>query len=255
MRHLKLFGTVVEVVFLGLCASFAWAEPNSQIGEVQLEEYSGRKDPYPAAQDETIASFRRLESAIESGAKGSPTRLEPLSDDSENYLSGAYLYCAVNTGTCSVLLEAILEFDVINSRLDGKASCPNMKRFWNFWVKNGLEERHKYLVRTSFINDTTKFNSQERPKFLKCETTVQQIVQGIPSNEAFFKDRYRSGSPQATLGTRAAALLEQLKQKVPNVFVATGAQKTPFRSDSGEGKKIGTSGSGKPGAARKATRK
>lgn len=225
---------LISLALLALCCRFevsiASAEeeresPGStvQFGALELDLEEKKKNPYREAQDAAISYFENLSTQMSQLSAGSSLRAAEISDDVLHHLSGVYLYCAVNSGTCPVVLDAVLEVDVINSRIDGKSACPNMKRFWKRWVKNGLEERHKYMVKTSFINEHTRFNSSERPKYLKCEETVQAVIQGVPSNQTFFRDRYRSGSPQSTLSSRMVELLTKVKEKVPNVFIAMGA--------------------------------
>jgi len=122
-----------------------------------------------------------------------------------------------------------------------------MKRFWNAWVKNDFEERHKFMVKTSFINSYSQFNSQTRPKFLKCEDTIAKTISGISSADAFFRDRYRQGSPQEKLAAKMTSLLEQIKEKVPNLFIAMGAQTASSNVD-------GTKKSNRSGGTAKRTR-
>lgn len=196
-----------------------------QTGEINLDLSSEvRKDSYSASQDEAIAFFRQLGTTTAKLASGGTATIAPPSDDAIHYLTAVYLYCAGNNGVCPLVLEAILEADIVNSRSSGKPACPTMKRFWSAWVQNGFEERHKFMVKTSHINAYSQFNTQTRPRFLKCEETITQTISGISSPDAFFRDRYRSGSPQEKLAAKMTALLEQLKQKVPNLFAALGAQ-------------------------------
>jgi hypothetical protein len=221
----------------------------SQTGEINIDLSSPakRKDSYGEYQDEAISFFKQLAATTSKLSSGGSASVSPPSDEAMSYLTAVYLYCAVNSGTCPLVLDAILEADIVNSRSAGKASCPNMKRFWNTWVKNGFEDRHKFMVKTSHINLYSQFNSQTRPKYLKCDETVASVLSGIASSETFFRDRYRAGSPQEKLALKMTALLEQIKQKVPNLFIAMGAQS----NSSGAG---GAASAKKSGGTAKRTR-
>ena len=221
----------------------------SQTGEmnIDLSEPTKRTDSYSASQNEAIAFFRQLAATTAKLSSGGTSTIAPPSDEAISYLTAVYLYCAVNSGTCPLVLDGILEADIVNSRSQGKASCPTMKRFWNAWVKNDFEERHKFMVKTSFINSYSQFNSQTRPKFLKCEDTIAKTISGISSADAFFRDRYRQGSPQEKLAAKMTSLLEQIKEKVPNLFIAMGAQTASSNVD-------GTKKSKKSGGTAKRTR-
>jgi hypothetical protein len=238
---LALSVLVLGVLVLGVSGVQAQDEQtanspgNSQTGEINIDLSAPekRKDSYAAHQDEAIGIFKQLAATTSKLATGGSSAVTPPSDEVISYLTAVYLYCAVNSGTCPLVLDAILEADIVNSRSAGKASCPTMKRFWNTWVKNGFEDRHKFMVKTSHINVYSQFNSQTRPKFLRSEETIASILSGIASSDTFFRDRYRAGSPQEKLAAKMASLLEQIKQKVPNLFIAMGAQSASSGSETG----------------------
>lgn len=196
----------------------------SQSGEIKLETEGPKRDPYKEGQEAAIEFFRKFSGMVPSLAAGNAASPGMLSDDSLNYLSGVYLYCAVNAGVCPLILDSILEVDVINSKISGSAACPNLKKLWGHWVKNGLEERHKFMVKTSFINEHSKFISQQRPRYLKCEETIKNLISTKEGTSSFFKDRYKPGSPHSKLAGSMLQLLEQVKAKIPNVFTLMGAR-------------------------------
>ncbi len=198
---------------------------DSQYGTIDLDLSEEReKSSYSDVQNATISAFNQLRTTARTLAEAGSASVPPLADDMLSYLTAVYLYCAVHNGTCPLVLEAILEVDIMNAKLAGSATCPNMKRFWNAWVASDMEERHKFLVKTSHINTYSEFNTKTRPKFLRCEETVKQEISGPGSGQGFFRDRYRAGAPKEKIFDRMHSLLLQIQEKIPNVFVATGSQ-------------------------------
>jgi hypothetical protein len=194
------------------------------MGVIDLDLSSDRPTPsYTKIQDETIGAFSKLRDVPQALASSGSASLPQFSDDMLSYLSAVYLYCAINNGTCPLVLNALLEVDLIRSKLSGQVSCPTMKRFWNAWVASDMEERHKFQVRTSHINAYTQFNTQTRPRYLRCEATIQEEISGNTPATRFFSVRYRSGSASAGYFRQMESLLTQLKERVPNVFAATGS--------------------------------
>ncbi len=111
-----------------------------------------------------------------------------------------------------------------------------MKRFWNAWVRNGLEERHKYLVRTSFIQATSEFKTKERPKYLKCEQTITDSLQGAGNSSDFFKQRYAENTAALQWAPKISALIHQVMEKdqISNLFIKYGATQAETASNSGQ---------------------
>lgn len=193
------------------------------IGEINIEESGPVRTTYAETQDSAIQYFKNLSEVIATLSQGAVGASVPAADDNMlTYLTAAYLYCAVNFGECPIILDAILESDVINSRVSKVAQCPNMTRFWKLWVKNDMEARHKYMVRTGHLKTTSDFNQNKRPSYIKCQQTVAKAIQSGKSDELYFKERYTPDSAHTLVAARAARLLEDLKVKVPNVFSAVG---------------------------------
>lgn len=205
----------------------------SLMGEINIEDSSPQRDAYSDIQRGAIDYFKKLAATTAQLGQGAVSASVPALDDNTlTYLNAMYLYCAVNYGECPLVLDGILETDVINSRVAKKAECPNMTRFWKLWVKSDMEARHKYMVRTGYLKVTSDFNEQKRPAYLKCQETVSKSISGDDSNEDFFKERYRADSAHALVAARTAKLLEEISEKVPNVFAAVG---TTLTSQSAEG--------------------
>ena len=209
----------------------------SQFGEIALEEEEARGNPYTISQDRAIAFFKVMDTRVKLLSQGKDAGPAEIPEDAINYLTGVYLYCASNSGICPLILEAILEADIINSRLAGKADCPQMKKFWTQWVRSDMEQRLGYLVKTGFMNTVTDFNTRERPAFIRCQDTVKERISSPGTNQEYFKTRYAKDSRPAVLAVKMATLLQGVKQKVTNVFAATGMSDASSQSAGEEGKK------------------
>lgn len=222
-----LFPTAFLCTILS-CPQLALAENKSLMGEIAFEDSAPQKNSYATTQDKTLDYFKQLASHVEHLAEGQASgQLPTLEEAGLNYLTGVYLYCAVNFGECSMLLDAILEIDLINSKLNAKAECPNMTKFWKFWVRNDMESRHKYMVKTGFLKVTSDFNQHKRPSYIKCQGKIQQQIDTKVNQSEFFKSRYSSDSPYNLVAVKAVKLLEDVKRRIPNIFVAVGAQSAP----------------------------
>lgn len=196
------------------------------IGEIQLEKEGQKIDSYEASQQAAINYFKAMAERTKLAAAGKKSEPASLPEGAINYLTGVYLYCASKSGTCPLVPEAILEADILNSRLSGTADCPNMKAFWTYWVKSDMEQRLGFLIKTNFMSAVTEFNTKVRPAFIRCEDTVKEKVKaGQLSDEAFFKERYAPAERPSQLPAKMVTLLGLIKEKVPNVFYATGAMK------------------------------
>ncbi|RIL03051.1 MAG: hypothetical protein DCC75_13085 [Proteobacteria bacterium] len=195
----------------------------SQFGEIELEGYDEGKSRHSTNQDQAIEYFNKLSAISDGLAQGSISAPESMNEDILFYLTGVYLYCAVNSGTCPLILDAMAEAETIRSVVSGSVECSGLKKFWKLWVKNGMEDRHKYLVKTAYMRAHNDFNAKERPKYIKCDDLIKGRMAGMSSKEAFLKQRYAPGSAAKESITKVAQLLEQIKAKRINVFVATGS--------------------------------
>ncbi len=195
----------------------------SLIGEINIDQSSTTKDSYPLTQDRAIEYIKNLNDVIATLSHGAQGASIPTpTDNILSYLNAAYLYCAVNIGECPVILDAVLETDIINSRVSKIAQCPNMTRFWKLWVKSDMEARHKYLVKTGYLKTTSDFNQNKRPAYIKCQQTVASETAGSGSDEAYFKARYTPDSAHTLVAARTLKLIEEMKVKIPNLFAALG---------------------------------
>jgi hypothetical protein len=207
------------------------------MGVISSSQTTDTRTPYNRTQDEVIEYFSTLQQDITSPA--ALTKRPPLDPSWINYLNAAYLYCSVNVGVCPYIIQSIFEVDLINSKLSGSAQCPNMLAFWKGWVDSDMENRHKYLVKTAYLNTTDEFRRNERPKFLQCKKTIGDILAGAGETQGFFMKRYQPNSESAVSIAKTVQLFQELKRTVGNVIVAVGAasEQTQEESDSAGSKK------------------
>ena len=223
---------VLAVVTVGLIAFPCQAQQSErpkgrpeQFGAINLEQEEAAKDPYRVSQDAALTLFKTMDSRVSQLAGGASASPLDVPDNVINYLTGAYLFCTVRSGTCQLPLDALLEIDVINARLNRSGECPVLTRFWKAWVKSDMEKRQEYSIPTGLLEPSQKFRDEVRPRFIRCRDTLKQETSGSNDNAVYFKDRYREGARSAALPGKMVAFIEMLKAKVPNVFLATGAMK------------------------------
>jgi hypothetical protein len=152
--------------------------------------------------------------ARESG-KGSPPVLE---DGAVSYLSVLYLYCTSNKGICPFILDTILEGDIESSRELEKPACPTMKRFWKMWLSSGMEERAKFDSSITRGLEVAEFNSQVRPRYIRCGEAVQDALKDPVSLAA------RYGPEGSSTKTIAEFLkfLEEVREQKTDILRSTG---------------------------------
>ena len=192
-----------------------------QMGEIKLEAAKKKRNPYKLTQENTIAYFDELSLELKKLSGSGSGTIKSLEDDVLNHLTATYLYCSIKYGSCPFVLEAILETDVIRSRLAGKASCSNMKSFWKKWISNDMHKRIQFMIPIGFSHKKTQFNQKERPKFVKCKPTILEAISGGGTNKQYFSDRYAEDSKVVGSVRKTNLLLQTIKKKIPNIFTAT----------------------------------
>jgi hypothetical protein len=137
-------------------------------------------------------------------------------DPTITYLNSLYLYCMHKLGTCQFVLDTVLEADVVHSRVNGKAECPTMSRFWKSWLRDEMEKRSKFLVTIGSAPAVAQFNSEVRPKYIKCKDTVAAAL----AEESSL--RYGSGAPIRLAINRFNELRSQIISKNIDIFSTVG---------------------------------
>lgn len=194
-------------------------------GEIRIEEEVNQVDPYTLNEQSALVFFKSFEEKLSGLAAEKLVTIGEIDKGVNLHLTGVYLYCLIAKGTCPELLDAILEVDVVNSRLIKKAQCPNMVRFWKAWAANGLDKKHSFQIQTGYLKKWEYFKANLLVRYLRCTNTVSQEIalEAKISDAAYFKERYGQNSLQRDSVLQTIKLLEFIKAKVPNVFRATKA--------------------------------
>lgn len=207
-------------------ASSALAEPPTS-GDIPLDIGEERvKPPHERAQEEAMAEYQKLVNNVKAGKGEAVT----LSERALLHLNAVYLLCSVNQGTCPTVLDGILESDILTSKVTGRVDCPNMKRFWQLWIKNDMEKHHQFMAKTAFVNEAADFQRRERPRYIRCSATVKEALDSEKAGtvESFIRARYK-GDDHPFAGT--FRLLQQMKSRYPNVMSEIGGAKMHSAED------------------------
>lgn len=228
----NLFQMSLVLIALLLTSSLTYAQDRErartekkrekvQSGSLELELDQAVKDPYSETETASLVYFKFLQTKI-AALPGSAQTVEPPGDAIIQYLNGLYLLCSMKRGTCPTILDALLEVDLINSKINKQTACPTMKRFWKQYIDGDLEKRHRYQTQTGHITAVTDFNQKIRPRYIKCAETITQLLEGSASDTAFFQKRY-AGDPPPVLAVRSVIdMINQVQSKNLNVFAVTG---------------------------------
>jgi len=224
-RFMKKLIAAFTIIFSSLSVSAQPSLPsvpanpraNVQSGEITMEQDHKITDSYESQQDKSIEFLKKIQSIAAAGGSGSVAMPE---ESILSYLNVAYLYCSVTQGTCPQILDSVLEADVINARSKGAAAgCPIMTSFWKLYIRNDMEQRHNHFVKTGFLSLTDDFKRKERPTYIKCKDTITSIL-ADPEKAT----RYKNNSATVTSLHKAVRMAEELKVKVPNLFISLGAR-------------------------------
>ncbi len=190
----------------------------SQSGTLDMRIGEDGKDPYKTAQANALNFMSALQAKIPALKDGHISAIEQPKDSAINHLTGVYLYCTITKAICPEILDALLEADLINSRISKKAECPTLLSFWKKWQANDLEARQRFLVRIGNLGTTGEFTENVRPKYIRCRDTIKQISAGDGSDVEYFKKRYGGpASPEANI-KKAADYVKAIAGHTSNVF-------------------------------------
>lgn len=219
-----MFKITLSTFFLLLLIPFILSAQNRPelSGEFELEVDEGAQDSYSISQQKALNYFNSLVSQLDPLRQLGTAHLENLDESTLQYLSAVYLFCTINQGTCPIVLDALLEADLIQSRLRNSAQCDNLQRFWKIWLKNDMERRQEYLAKTGFLNVTDQFKRERRGRYIKCKETIETEMASSLANPEFFQARYKQDSPPFLVVSQMPVFLNKVKSSVANVFAATG---------------------------------
>lgn len=230
MRFFTLLSTSIIAIPALMMAPAARAqddksEPNRQRGAIELERTDKRQDGYSIIESRALQYFDSLQSDVQKAAKGAlPGAPEVLDQGTISYLTAAYLYCAARDGVCPFLLDAVLESDLMRSKITGKVSCPNTSMFWKMWVAADMEERHKYMMKITHLNLVDSFRKNARPRYIKCDATINGMLEGSGDASKFFANRYSTEKELVDNIAQASEYLKKLKDLIPNIYDAVGVR-------------------------------
>ncbi len=203
---LSLCAITVAARAANVCAEPS-APASRQHGDMVLEETDQRTlSASQRGKAEVSTWLNSLEEVFRDGAVRSPAA---LGDAGIGYLASFYFFCAVRAGGCAYILDTILESDIIRSKEEKSASCPNMSRFWKAWLAADFDQRAKYSISSAIAEKFDDFNSTERPRYVRCKETVALVLADRSALEA----RYAPAGEARVSLDRTRKLLEEIWQK------------------------------------------
>jgi hypothetical protein len=214
---------VVLFILLVAVQSIAEAPEPNLSGTIDIEQDDPNKGSYTATQDKTVRYFDDLVVKYAQVNGGASIKIDELDDSEVHHLSGVYLYCSMTYGACPFILQTLLETDLINSYGGGPVACTNTKKFLTHYAKNDMHKRLSYLIPTALMAKKTNFEIAELPKYIKCQSTLEELLSKLKGNEAGFKERYKEDSEANLALKRTNLILSKVKTKVGNVFKAISA--------------------------------
>lgn len=119
-----------------------------------------------------------------------------------------------------MVLDAVLEIDIINSKVSGTPKCDNMKRFWNVWINNDMHIRDQHNVSFGYMKKRIDFQQKRLPAYVLCLETVKDELAESGESAVFFGKRYEPGSLEKEAIISLVTMLKHIKKKIPNVFRA-----------------------------------
>ena len=222
---IKIITSVAVLTILPL-AGYTQDSPSTS-GEIELDLTERKhKNPYKENQDNAIQYFKNLETKLTGLQSDDTSTLELLGQNSMLHVAGVYLYCSIHNGICPEVLDAVLEIDIINSRLNKEAKCPAMKTFWTLYIQNDMKKKHGFQVKTGFMRTTQDFEKDVLPQYLRCSKTVakQIALQNGEDDATFFKQRYGEGSRVVNSISKTNLYLDNISKTVGNVFSETSGK-------------------------------
>ncbi len=206
-------------LFIFVLLPFAAAAEPDLLGTVDIQEFDKKKDSYKETRSKVENVFTEL-LEIASGIKP-PKKLSDFDNAMANYVAASYMLCVSKTGSCEQLLDAVLELEVLNSKIQGKAACPNLLLGWKIWVETDMERRVGHRLSIPLAKKFEAFKKEGRPKYLRCQPTVENIIGNSPQ-DVFFQQRYGKGKEAAKKIQWYRDFLLLVHEKYPNLFRSLG---------------------------------
>jgi len=196
----------------------------SQVRDVELSTPEQRLT-YAVIQDNTIEKFAEIEKLIIDLQDGNTRPIPTFSEHELDYLTAIYLFCSLQSGSCPLVLDALLEADLIYAAQNGSSECPALTQFWKLWVANSMERRFEHGLKVGAFNTADQFKRQERPKYIRCSDTVGKQLENAGPSQNFFRKRYSTSAKPLENISKTRGLLEEAKEKIPNIYARIGRRR------------------------------
>jgi len=233
-----MFSRIIAITLLLLpllAASSAFGMPlqkqklyaqNALTGEIKIESEKKKESPYRRSVNETMNYLQEIQNIIRENTEGANrVEIRPLKkfySSTFDYLNALYFYCILRSGTCSFILDALLEGDVINAKLQGKAFCPVMTSFWKRWLGNQMERRVGYRLKVGLFQKAERFKKEKRPRYIRCKDTVAEKIVSPAEGKNFFTERYTKEPDILKSVDKLSKFVTLLKKKEINVYHTAG---------------------------------
>lgn len=202
-------------VLCTLCPLSLFAQPNLA-GSVNIEEFDVEESLQTKARRGASDLFENLYQALQTGK--TPTS-PVVNEEVAHYLSAVYLQCTSKRGVCTEFLDAILETDVVVSKLSGKTQCNNLKRMWTSWVSLDMEKRLSLMTQMGLMAKVAEFNSNARRRYIQCEQAVTELLPKGPLSERY--SAKSEGLQRIELGMK---YINEVNNRFPNLFGSLGIE-------------------------------
>lgn len=211
---------ILFLLALGVCCTFAnqaSAQPkHSQTGEIDLKlEGEKKEDPYTIATNGIINKLDAFQADIESMPLTTPPT---FTEDELTLLAALHLYCSLQQGVCTIVPFTLFEMDLVRGNLEGKATCPNLVRFWKQFVAMDGERRIQLSLKVVHYEKRTKYTSTLRPKLLRCSETANGMLEKVDDSSSFFAERYKEDGDKRKLPKKLKSYLIGIHKKIPNLW-------------------------------------
>jgi hypothetical protein len=187
------------------------------MGDIPLHDTTDKnRDINHMASIEVEAWGKALLAAVSAPAGG--VAPQELGNDGAGYLAALYLLCTSKRGPCGFVLESILEADLLASKQTAAAHCTVMNRFWKVWLANEGDRRLQFKVPIGHAPGLAKFNTSDRPRFVRCKETVE----GLLADSKALTQRYGPDSATAKAASSLNAILAEVRKGNIDLFATTG---------------------------------
>ena len=199
-----------------------------QSAEIVFEkDKSETVDTYAIVRKYTEGVFTKFKIHLDLLASGQAKKFDlgKAPKDFYKYFASSYLLCSTEKGVCPEFLKTILEIDLINSKISGKASCPHTLRMWKSWLGNDMEKRLNHRLKITHMQKVDEFNKTERRQYYKCRNTIEDIIEnGEESPGEFFKKRYDENFKSNNYVDKAYEFLKKKRSKKVDIYAEIGLE-------------------------------